>query len=147
MSFNEEDTKGVKQPHNDLLVIMLMIEGDCPSSYNVIIGKPTFNYWKSTTSMYCLNVKFLTENDVGEVKGDQILARECYQAVLAIKENHTWMIEEKEGDKVEALETMELVEGEASKTTRIGTTLSPEKKTKLVQKSCQAYRQKSFGIN
>ena len=27
MSFNEADAKGVKQPHNDLLVIMLNIEG------------------------------------------------------------------------------------------------------------------------
>lgn len=27
MSFNEEDAKGVKQPHNDPLVIMLTIEG------------------------------------------------------------------------------------------------------------------------
>ena len=35
---------------------------------------------------------------------------------MATKENHTWMIEEKEEDKVEALETVELVEGEAMKT-------------------------------
>ena len=34
---------------------------------------------------------------------------------------------------MEALETMELVEGEATKTTRIGTTLSPEMRTRLVQ--------------
>ena len=61
------------------------------------------------------------------------MARECYQAVLAAKENHTWMIEEKEEDKVETLETVELVEGEATKTTRIGTMLSPEMKTRLVQ--------------
>ena len=27
MSFNEEDARGVKQPHNDPLVIMLTIEG------------------------------------------------------------------------------------------------------------------------
>ena len=27
MSFNEVDARGVKQPHNDLLVIMLNIEG------------------------------------------------------------------------------------------------------------------------
>ena len=27
MSFNEEDTRGVKQPHNDPLVITLTIEG------------------------------------------------------------------------------------------------------------------------
>ena len=33
MSFNEEDAKGVKQPHNDPLVIMLTIDFlvvDCP---------------------------------------------------------------------------------------------------------------------
>ena len=82
---------------------------DCPSSYNVIIGRPTLNRWKSTMSTYCLKVKFPTENGVDEVKGDQVLARECYQAMLATKENHTWMIKEKEEDKVEALETMELV--------------------------------------
>ena len=69
---------------------------DYPSSYNVIIGRPTLNRWKATTSTYYLKVKFPTENGVGEVKGNQVLARECYQAVLAIKENHTWMIEEKE---------------------------------------------------
>ena len=84
-------------------------------------------------STYCLKVKFPTENDVGEVRGDQVLARECYQAVLAAKENHTWMIEEKEEDKVEALETVELVEGEIAKMTRIRTTLSPKMRTRLVQ--------------
>ena len=57
----------------DFLVI------DCPSSYNVIIGRPTLN----------LKVKLPTKNDVGEVKGDQVLAKECYQAMLATKENHT----------------------------------------------------------
>ena len=82
---------------------------DCPSSYNVINGRPMLNWWKSATSTYCLKVKFPTENGVDEVKGDQVLARECYQAMLATKENHTWMIKEKEEDKVEALETMELV--------------------------------------
>ena len=106
---------------------------DCPSSYNVIIGRPTLNKWKVTTSTYCLKVKFPTNNGVGEVKGDQVLARECYQAVLAAKENHTWMIEEKEEDRMEALETVELVEGEANKTTKIGMTLSPEMRTRLIQ--------------
>ena len=91
------------------------------------------NRWKSTTFTYCLKVKLPTKNSVGEVKGDQVLARKCYQAVLAAKENHTWMIKEKERDKVETLETMELVEGEANKMTRIGTTLSLEMRTKLVQ--------------
>ena len=104
-----------------------------PLSYNVIIGRPTLNRWKAATSTYCLKVKFSTDNEVGEVKGDQILARECYQAVLAAKENHTWVIEEEGENKVEALETVTLVKDEITKTTRIGTTLSPEMRTKLIQ--------------
>ena len=74
---------------------------DCPSSYNVIIGRPTLNRLKAAMSTYCLKVKFPTDNGVGEVRGDQILARECYQAVLAAKENHTWVIEEEGENKVE----------------------------------------------
>ena len=77
-------------------------------------------------------MKFPIDNEVDEVKGDQVLAKEYYQAVLAAKENHTWMIEEKDEDKVEALEVVELIEGQATKTTRIGTTLSPEMRVKLV---------------
>ncbi|XP_075659073.1 uncharacterized protein LOC142628934 [Castanea sativa] len=34
---------------------------DCPSSYNVIIGRPTLNRWKVAMSTYCLNVKFSTD--------------------------------------------------------------------------------------
>ncbi|XP_075663414.1 uncharacterized protein LOC142633001 [Castanea sativa] len=206
--FNDEDARGVRQPHNDPLVITLTIEGfntkrvlvdngssanimylpafqqlkldpgrlrpfdsplvsfsgdgvypkgivslkvtigaypkqqtrqldflvvDCPSSYNVIIGRPTLNRWKAATSTYCLKVKFPTKDGVGEVKGDQVLARECYQAVLAAGENHTWTIEEEKEDKMEALEIVELVKGETAKVTRIGTTLSPEMRKKLVQ--------------
>ena len=82
---------------------------------------------------YCLKVKFPTDNGVGEVKGDQVLATECYQAVLATKENHTWMIEEKDKDKMEALEVVELAEGQVTKTMKIGTTLSPEMRTRLIQ--------------
>ena len=145
MCFSEEDARGVKQLHDDPLVIMLVVEGfntrrilvdngsstdiiylsnlqqlkldlgrllpfdspfisfngdsvypkgivsltvtvgahsrqltrlldflvvDCPSSYNVIIGRPTFNHWKVAMSTYCLEVKFPIENNVGKVKGD-----------------------------------------------------------------------------
>ena len=106
---------------------------DCPSSYNVIIGRPTLNRWKAATSTYYLKVKFPMDNEVSEVRGDQILARECYQVVLAAKENHTWVIEEEGENKVEALETVTLVEDEITKTTRIGTTLSLEMRTRLIQ--------------
>ena len=105
---------------------------DCSSSYNVIIGRPTLNRWKAATSTYCLKVKFPTDNGVSEVRGDQILARECYQTVLATRENYTWMIGEEES-KVEALETVSLVEDGTTKTTRIGTTLSSEMRTRLIE--------------
>ena len=52
--------------------------------------------------------------------------------MLAAKENHTWMIEKKEEEKVEALETTELVEREPMKTTKVGTTISVDTKKKLV---------------
>ena len=73
------------------------------------------------------------ENGVAEVKGDQVLARECSQEMVATKENHTWMIEEKEEEKVEALEIVELVDREPMKTTRVGTIMSADMKRKLVQ--------------
>ena len=43
------------------------------------------------------------------------------------------MIEEKEEEKVEALKTMELVDGEPTKTIRVGMTMSTDMKKKLVQ--------------
>ena len=57
---------------------------DCLSSYNVIIRRPTLNSWKAATFTYYLKVKFPTNSGVREVKGDQVLARECYQVVLAV---------------------------------------------------------------
>ena len=115
----------VTNRHNFLVV-------DSPSSYNVTIGRPTLNRWKAATSTYCWKVKFPTEQRVEEIKRDWVLARECYQAVLASKENHTWTIEEKTPEIIENLETIELVEGSPEKTTQIGTNLSPEMRERIV---------------
>ena len=60
------------------------------------------------------------------------MARECFQAVLASKENHTWTIEEKTPEIIEKLETIELVEGSPTKTTQIGTNLSPRTKEGII---------------
>ena len=49
-----------------------------------------------------------------------------------MRENHTWMIEEEE-NKVEALETVALVEDGMTKTTRIRTTLRPDMRTRLIK--------------
>ena len=47
-------------------------------------------------STYHLKVKFPTAHGVGEIRGDQVLVRECYQATLPSRENHTWVINELE---------------------------------------------------
>ena len=60
------------------------------------------------------------------------MARECYQAVLASKENHTWTTEEKTPEIIENLETIELVEGSPEKMTQIGTNLSLETRERIV---------------
>ena len=70
---------------------------------------------------------------MGVIKGDQALACECYQAMLASKEIHTWMIQEKNSEPVEALESIELVERELMKLTKIGMNLCPEMKVEIVQ--------------
>ena len=62
-----------------------------------------------------------------------MIARERYQAVLATKENHTWMIVEEEKEKMEALEMVELVDGKLAKTMKIGTNLNNQMKKELVQ--------------
>ena len=49
-----------------------------------------------------------------------------------MRENYTWMIGEEES-KVEALETVALVEDGTSKTTRIGTMLSSKMRTRLIE--------------
>ena len=91
---------------------------DRPSSYNVILGRPTLNHLKVVTSTYCLKVKFLTPNEIGEITRDQLLTRECYQAVLAFKD--TWMVEEETPKPMEEVENVVLVEGDPSKTTKVG---------------------------
>jgi hypothetical protein len=55
---------------------------NCPSAYNAIIGRPTLNRLRAVTSTYHLLLKFPTEHGIGEVRGDQVAARECYLASL-----------------------------------------------------------------
>ena len=68
---------------------------DYLSAYNAILGRLTLNTWKAVTSTYHLMIKFPTEYGVGEVKGDQVAARECYIAMLEMNDHQqTICIEE-----------------------------------------------------
>ena len=70
---------------------------DCSSAYNAILGRPTLNSWKVVTSTYYLMIKFPTEYGVGEVRGDQVAACECYVAILEMDDYlQTMCIEEQQ---------------------------------------------------
>ncbi|XP_041001256.1 uncharacterized protein LOC121246989 [Juglans microcarpa x Juglans regia] len=49
-----------------------------PSSYNAILGHLTLNSLKALTSTFHPKVKFPTDSGVGEIRGEQVLAQECY---------------------------------------------------------------------
>ena len=109
---------------------------DCSSSYNAIIGRPTLNSWKVVISIYHLSVKFLTECRVGQVQGDQLAARECYLAMLAMDEQvQTMNIEEKRvvAEPTEALEDIPLDENNLKRCTRVGANLEEKIKKDLVR--------------
>ena len=60
---------------------------DYSSPYNAILGRPTLNSWKAVTSTYHLMIKFPTDYGVGELRGDQVAARECYIAMMEIDDH------------------------------------------------------------
>ena len=108
---------------------------DCSSSYNAIIGRLTLNSWKAITSTYHLSVKFPTECGVGQVQGDQLAARKCYLAMLAMDEQvQTMNIEEKRvmAEPIETLEDIPLDENNPERCTRVGVDLEEKAKKDLI---------------
>jgi hypothetical protein len=109
---------------------------NCPLAYNEIIGRPMLNRLRAVTSTYHLLLKFPTEHGIGEVRGDQVAARECYLASLGSEgRNQTMTIEERKilVKPSEELDTIELEDGHPEKTTKVGANLPPQMKESLVQ--------------
>ena len=109
---------------------------DCSSSYNAIIGRLNLNNWKAVTLTYHLSVKFPTDCGIGQVKGDQLAARECYLAMLAMGEHvQTMNIEERRvaTKPTKVLEDVPLDETNPERFTRIGTSMEEKMKQDLVQ--------------
>uniref|UniRef100_A0A2N9F878 Uncharacterized protein n=1 Tax=Fagus sylvatica TaxID=28930 RepID=A0A2N9F878_FAGSY len=90
----------------------------------------------SRTSRKAYARQFPTEHGIGEVRGDQIVARECYLALLGTEgKNQTMTIEERKTlvEPSEELNKVILEEECPEKTTRIGANLSPPMKESIVQ--------------
>ena len=101
---------------------------DYSSAYNGILGRPTLNSWKATTSTYHLMIKFPTEYEIGELRGDQVAARECYIAMLEMEDHRQTMCigeQQTTTEPVEELEEVVLDESRPRRTTRIGTLANP----------------------
>ena len=101
---------------------------DCSSAYNGIIGRPTLNSWKAAIMTYHLMIKFPTEYGIGELRGDQVAARECYIAMLEMEDHQqTMCIGEQRtiAKPVEELEEVIFDESRPGRTTRMGTLASP----------------------
>ncbi|GAV73373.1 hypothetical protein CFOL_v3_16859, partial [Cephalotus follicularis] len=111
ISFSEADYEGVRLPHDDPVVVTLLVElftmkrilidngssadilykhafdqlripvemtflvVDTPSPYNAIVGRPGLNLLEAIVSTRHLLMKFPTRFGVGEVRGDQEVAR------------------------------------------------------------------------
>ena len=58
---------------------------DCPSPYNAILSHPTLERIRAITSTYHLKMKFPTSTGIGEVKGDQKIARQCFISAIKIE--------------------------------------------------------------
>ena len=107
---------------------------DCPSTYNIILGRPALNRLRAVTSTYYLKVKFPIAYRVGEIRGDQVLARECYQAALASRENHTWVINESEPilEPSKTQQEVEIVLGDSTKVLKIRTALPTSENKEMI---------------
>ncbi|KAL0420395.1 UNVERIFIED_CONTAM: hypothetical protein Slati_3062400 [Sesamum latifolium] len=60
---------------------------DAPSSYNIIMGGPSLNSFRSVASTYHMKLKFRTYRAIGEEKGDRRLPRECHPNIFKKKSN------------------------------------------------------------
>ena len=72
-------------------------------------------------------IKFPIDYGVGELQGDQVVARECYIAMLKMEDHQqTMCIEEQRtiAKPVEELEEVTLDESKPERTTRMGTLAS-----------------------
>ena len=113
---------------------------DCPSTYNAILGRGTLNKFRAVTSTYHLIIRFPVGDLVGEVKGDQTTARECYAASLkSPKIKQTMMIDTLEvrdeeelqmGESAEPLYEVNIDSSDLAKVIKIGSCLDNNTKLK-----------------
>ncbi|XP_012837573.1 PREDICTED: uncharacterized protein LOC105958118 [Erythranthe guttata] len=132
---------------------------DAPSTYNMIMGRPSMNAFEAVVSTFHMKMKFPVLDRVGEVRGDQETSRRCYNQALrgqrrinpvgwdkgnlrpgsddigrAEEKRPRLDPEEKEEAHVQPMEELKVIQldvNDPTRTTRIGTTLNEEMREEL----------------
>ncbi|XP_016647101.1 PREDICTED: uncharacterized protein LOC107880335 [Prunus mume] len=123
---------------------------DCPTAYNVIVGRTTLTRVKAHLSPHVLLMKFLTRNGTGVIRGDQLSARTRHPKSVACKPPMEAMIvqglpngngpiddprEETPtpvAQPTEELETVVLNEDLPDRWVKIGTNLDPDLRRQFI---------------
>ncbi|KAL0449228.1 UNVERIFIED_CONTAM: hypothetical protein Slati_1479200 [Sesamum latifolium] len=128
---------------------------DIPSVYNVILGRPTLNAFRTIISTYHMKIKFPVVGGVGEAQADILQARRCY--VEAIKREKKRILEETSSEEnsnkrgkdsmprtepkeeapvtvqlMEELLTVELIPGDPGKVTKIGSKMKKDVQEQVI---------------
>ncbi|XP_073131021.1 uncharacterized protein [Henckelia pumila] len=85
---------------------------EAPSSYNVILGRPTMNAFRAVASTYHQKIKFPVGYKVGEVRGDQPSFRKCYAEMVKVDYKRARRTEKAEGQGGREACSMEESKGE-----------------------------------
>ncbi|KAK3028295.1 hypothetical protein RJ639_037472 [Escallonia herrerae] len=134
ITFFDEDSKDIKTPHDDPLVITI-------KDGNFDVKRVLVDNWSSievVVATYHLKMKFSTEHGIGEVKGDQTTAHQCYMASCRSKNKEALIIEDLREDTkmqrrkpVEELVSIEVYPRKKNKTVRISLNLKEDTKLEL----------------
>ncbi|XP_057756045.1 uncharacterized protein LOC130975243 [Arachis stenosperma] len=95
ISFNQADFRSASPNLDDPVVISIqvgellvrktLLDPDCYSPYNIIIGRPALNIFRAVVSTLHLCVKFsVQENKIATVYADHQEAQQCYNASLKL---------------------------------------------------------------
>ena len=108
---------------------------DYSSAYNTILGRPTLNLWKAVISTYHLMIKFPTDYEVGELRGNQVATYKCYVAMMEMDDHLQAMTIEEHRTTTELVEKLKEVfldDSNHKRTTKIGTLASPTVRQELI---------------
>ncbi|CAA0810386.1 Unknown protein, partial [Striga hermonthica] len=123
------------------------------SSYNIIMGRTSLNAFQAVVSTYHMTIKYPVGENVGEIAGDQLTSRSCYQTTVSnnrqlakrqaesgggsrSKENRQKVEKGKEKMDIqpgEEVEEVQMIEGCEKRKFRIGRDLGEPVRSRLIQ--------------